>query len=328
MLHDIRAELDLARVAVLATPFPLMYARGGSREEDYPPFARAASAIRRWQGQRVVIQDDMNVIGVTSNVAGPAAEGVLEPLLLPRGDAGRRSFDAASGNKRNKLDLEAALVLPDGRLLVFGSGSLPPRERLVLLEPGQPALLRDAPDLYASLRRRVEFAGSELNLEGAILRSGAIELFQRGNGALGAEVQPVNAVGRLALDEFLRWLDHGAPPPELERVLRVDLGRSGAVPLGFTDAALCADGSIVFLACAEASPDALADGEVVCMRLGVLEDERATLIDIVDAAGRPCLLKLEGIEPRPDDPERFDVVADVDDPLAPAIGATLHLTQR
>jgi hypothetical protein len=328
MIGEIRAEMDLARVAVLSTPFPLVYARGGSCEEDYPAFARAASAIRRWHGQRLVLQDDVNVIGVASDNAGPAAEGLLEPLLLPRGDAGRRSFDGSRGNKRYKLDLEAALVLPDGRFLAFGSGSLPVRERLVLLEPGKAPRLRDAPDLYAALRRRVEFAGSELNLEGALVRSGMIELFQRGNGVVFAEVQPVNAVGSLALGAFLRWLDEAAPPPELERVLRIDLGRSRDVALGFTDAALRADGSIVFLACAEASPDAVTDGEVVCMRLGVLEPDRATLIDIVDAFGRPCLLKLEGIDARPDDPDRFDVVADVDDPTAPALGATLHLTRR
>jgi hypothetical protein len=40
------------------------------------------------------------------------------------------------------------------------------------------------------------------------------------------------------------------------------------------------------------------------------------------------LLKLEGIDADPDDPLRFDVVADVDDPAAPALGATLELRRR
>jgi hypothetical protein len=328
MIGEIRAEMDPTRVAVLSTPFPLVYARGPSREEDYPAFARAASAIRRWQGQQVVIQDDVNVIGLASERAGPGAEGVLEPLLLPRGDGGRRSFDAARGNKRDKLDLEAALVLPDGRLLAFGSGSLPARERLVLLEPGGVPRLRQAAELYAALRRRADFAGSELNVEGALVRSGAIELFQRGNGVCAGGLRPVNAVGRLDLGAFLRWLDFGAPAPELESVLGVDLGRHGGVALGFTDAALRADGSVAFLACAEASPDAVADGQVVCMRLGLLEAGRASTIDIIDSFGQPCLLKLEGIDSHPDDPDRFHVVADVDDPSVPALGATLQLTRR
>jgi hypothetical protein len=334
MIHEIRAEMELALVAVLSKPFPLAYSGGGSREQDYPAFVRAASAIRRWHGQRVIVQDDVNVLA-SSDGAGPAADAGLEPVLLPRGEGGRRSFDDTEathpneGNKRFKLDLEAALVLPDGRLLAFGSGSLPARERLVLLEPGKPPELREAHDLYAALRRRADFAGSELNIEGAIVRSGAIELFQRGNGRVGGELEPVNAVGRLGLAAFLCWLDAAAPPPELEHVLRIDLGRQRGVPLGFTDAALRADGSVAFLACAEASPDAVADGEVVCTRLGLLDPDRAArLIDIHDEHGRPCLLKLEGIDVRPDDPDRFDVVADVDDPRLPALGATLAIMPR
>jgi hypothetical protein len=73
----------------------------------------------------------------------------------------------------------------------------------------------------------------------------------------------------------------------------------------------------------------VADGVVVGVFLGLLEGEQARLIDIVDALGQPCLLKLEGIEADPDDPLRFDdVVADVDDPAAPALSATLELRRR
>jgi hypothetical protein len=327
MIREIRAEMDSRSRATLSRPFPLRYAAGASPAEDYPAFVRAASAIRRWQGQRVIIQDDVSVLVLAGRELGPGAESPLEPLLLPRSEGGLRSFDAARGNKRSKLDLEAALVLPDGRLLAFGSGSLPARERLVLVEPGKQPVLRDAHDLYLGLRQRPEFAGSELNLEGAIVRSGAIELFQRGNGAASDGLAPTNAIGRLALDEFLGWLDAAGPPPSLAHVLRVDLGRTQGVAFGFTDAALRSDGTIVFLACAEASPDAVADGEVVAMRLGLIEGERALLIAIADELGQPCRLKLEGIEPRDDDDARFDVVADVDDPCAAALGATLELVR-
>lgn len=216
--------------------------------------------------------------------------------------------------------------MPDGRLVAFGSGSLPQRERLVVVEPGKSPVIRDAHDLYLGLRQRTEFAGSELNLEGALVRSGAIELFQRGNGMASGALVPANAVGRLALADFLSWLDAAGPPPPLRDVLRVDLGCVHGVPLGFTDAALGCGGTIVFLACAEASPDAVADGEVVAVRLGVLDDDGARLIDVVDELGQPCRIKLEGIEARPDDVDRFDVVADVDDPGAAALGATLELS--
>jgi hypothetical protein len=334
MIREIRAEMESRSLATLSRPFPLLYGSGASSTEDYPAFVRAASAIRRWQGRRVIIQDDVNVLALAeparaeaagAREPGPAAEGALEPLLLPRGEGGLRSFDASRGNKRSKLDLEAALVLPDGRLVAFGSGSLPQRERLVVVEPGSAPVLRDARELYRGLRQRTEFAGSELNLEGAIVRSGAIELFQRGNGAASGELGPANAIGRLALDDFLSWLDRAGPPPSLQHVLRVDLGRAHGVPLGFTDAALGSDGTVLFLACAEASPDAVADGEVVAMRLGLMHGDRARLVEIVDALGQPCRIKLEGIEARDDAVHRFDVVADVDDPNAAALGATLEL---
>jgi hypothetical protein len=336
MIREIRAELDSRSRATLSRPFPLRYASGASPAEDYPAFARAASAIRHWQGLRVIVQDDVNVLALANFGAGAAQldrapgradEGSIEPLLLPRGEGGLRSFDASRGNKRSKLDLEAALVLPDGRLVAFGSGSLPQRERLVVVEPGRAPVVRDAHDLYRGLRQRTEFAGSELNLEGAIVRSGAIELFQRGNGKASDALVPANAIGRLALDDFLRWLDAAGPPPSLRHVLRVDLGRADGVPLGFTDAALTSDGTVVFLACAEASPDAVEDGEVVAMRLGLMTGDGARLIEIADALGQPCRIKLEGIEARDDAIDRFDVVADVDDPSAPALGATLELVR-
>lgn len=72
---------------------------------------------------------------------GPAAEGFVEPLLPSRGDGGLRSFDASRGNKHSTLAREAALVLPDSRRLASGSGSLPQRERLVVVDdPSAPAL--------------------------------------------------------------------------------------------------------------------------------------------------------------------------------------------
>ena len=59
----------------------------------------------------------MNALALTD------AKGGFEPLLLPVGADGHRSFDDTIGNKHMKMDLEAAVVLPDGRVLAFGSGS-------------------------------------------------------------------------------------------------------------------------------------------------------------------------------------------------------------
>lgn len=322
LIGHVRAELDGSRVAVLQRTSPLLLAGGGSETEDHPGFARAASAVRRWQQRLVVIQDDISAIAVGGrNIAAP-----LEPWLLPRGEGGRRRFEDALGNKHHKLDLEAATVLPDGRLLALGSGSTKAREHVVVVSTDGHTVLRGASEVYAVLRRSAAFSGSELNIEGAVVHGDALRLFQRGNGKADEGVQPVSAVGDLSLIEFLTWLDGGGPAPMLRRILRVDLGGVAGVSLGFTDATVLPSGAIAFLACAERSPDVTRDGEVLACRLGTLRDDSARLFDIVDENGAPCTLKLEGIEARPGDDASFDVVADVDCHDRPALGGLLTLS--
>ena len=325
---SLRAEQDPSLRAVLGPTFPLLYREGGSHADDHPAFVRAASAVIHWQHQRVIVQDDVNALGVGAFEQEVFPAKGLQPLLLPRGAGGRRRHEDALGNKQLKLDLEAAVVLPDGRLLVFGSGSLRARERLVIITPDGNSQVRDASELYAELRAQTDFAGSELNLEGALVRGNALELFQRGNGAATAELAAVNAVGTLALDQFSSWLDHGGPVPELQRIVQVDLGQLGGVRLTFTDATLANDGSVAFLACAEDSQDAIQDGQVLGSRFGMLGSDRVRLVDIVDARGAPCLLKLEGLHAHAHDPACFDVVADMDHPGQPALGAVLRLEPR
>ena len=269
----------------------------------------------------MVIQDDVNALGV----GGDALDQPLVPWLLPRGSDGRRQFDESLGNKHLKLDLEAATVLPDGRLLLLGSGSTPQREKLVLVRPDGSCALRDGAELYAQLRNQAAFAGSELNVEGAVVQGDLLRLFQRGNGRASGALLPVNAVGELPLSEFLGWLDSGRRVPELTRIIRVDLGNVRGIPLTFTDAARLGSGDIAFLACAENSPDVTRDGEVLACRLGISSQGSILLMDIVDETGRSSTLKLEGIEVHPDDDTTFDVVADVDRSDQPALGAVLRV---
>ena len=63
-------------------------------------------------------------------------------------------FDDVRGNKKLKLDLEACIVLPDGRLVAFGSGSSPQREKIVTVAAGKGAMAQQwlGEDLYAGLR--------------------------------------------------------------------------------------------------------------------------------------------------------------------------------
>ncbi len=323
-VRERRARIDPALRAEIANAAPLVYADGGAPSEDRPPHVRAASAIRRQCERLVVVQDDVNILAIHG-------DGGADAVLLPVGEGGLRAFGDDRGNKRAKMDLEACAALPDGRLVAFGSGSTRRRQRLVVLEVTGAAHLVDASPLYEALRAHTAFSGSELNLEGVVLVGDRLRLFQRGNGSPRGDLAAVSATADLDLEAFLCFLAAcaAAPPaaavaPALLAIVRYDLGTIAGTPLGFTDAALTADGIVAFVACAEASADTFHDGAVLGCRFGVIEGEDVRTADILDATGAPTRLKLEGIEST-DHPSRFVVVADMDRPHEPATLAELRV---
>lgn len=307
--------------ATLTDVRPLVFPAADA-ELDLPGHVRAGSALRRWRERVVVVQDDVNALALLDETTG-----IMSALTLPAGADGRRTFGNALGNKARKMDLEACVVLPDGRLVALGSGSTPEREHVVVLTGDADVRVHDGRDFYAHLRSRTDFAGSELNIEGAAITQGVLKLLQRGNGAPKHGLEPQNSIGDLNLDGFVAWLD-GGKPPALEAVLPVELGQLGGVRLGFTDAAVVPDGRLVFLAGAEASPDTFHDGTVLGCRFGILDGHAIHMTDIVDVAGVLAPLKLEGIDWRAArDPGvwEFTVVADMDAPDSPAVLGTLHV---
>lgn len=313
------ARLDPGLGARLVSVAPLRYTGGASEPDDQPEYVRAASSIRRFGDRLLIVQDDVNILVLHSR------DGLDDPVLLPAGFNGHRVFDEEHGTKRYKLDLEAGTVLPDGRLVAFGSGSTAAREQLVVLDPTLRVRLAPAPDLYARLRAERHFSGSELNVEGALVVGESLLLFQRGNGAPRDGLQPVNAIGHLSLAAFCDWLDRGGPVPKLDDVRQFDLGAVGRARFGFTDATLLSDGRVAFIACAEDSPDTVRDGENLGSRFGLLDGDRVLVTDVLDATGAPSLFKLEGVEARDDDPACFDVVIDADQPHDPALIGVLRV---
>jgi hypothetical protein len=217
-------------------------------------------------------------------------------------------------------------VLPDGRLVAFGSGSTEARQQLVVLDPACEIRLVPASALYAGLRAETRFSGSELNVEGALVVGESLRLFQRGNGAPRDGLMPVNAIGNLSLAAFCDWLDGAGAPPKLDDIVQVDLGAVDGTRFGFTDATLMADGRVAFVACAEDSPDVVRDGENLGARFGILDGDRVLVADVLDASGARSRLKIEGIEARPDDPACFDVVIDADQPHEPALIGVLRVS--
>jgi hypothetical protein len=212
------------------------------------------------------------------------------------------------------MDLEACVVLPDERLVAFGSGSSPQREKIVTIASGKGAMAQQlsGSDFYASLRIHAAAHDTRLNIEGAVVHGDWLRLLQRGIGERGGKSW--NAILDLSLNRFVGWLEGRNPLPSVRRILEVDLGAVAGVPLGFTDAAVADDGRVAFLACAEDTDDVLSDGPVLDCRFGWLDadDKAAVMTTIVDRDGKPTHLKLEGIETRIDGGSVFDVVADMD----------------
>jgi hypothetical protein len=240
----------------------------------------------------------------------------LRAQALPADSAGRRIFD----DKRNKPDFEAAVVLGE-RLFVFGSGSLPSRERVAVLDAAGGARIVEASALYGALRREPELADRQLNLEGALLDGSRLVLYSRGNAA-AFDAAGFDASVELDAGELERYLDGAqAAPPTLGRLQQYRLGELDGVRLTLTDAALF-DGKRYYVAAAEASPDAVADGEVLGASFGVLDaDPRYALLEAED--GAPLCAKVEGLAPGALAGEWL-AITDPDDAARPAELLTLR----
>lgn len=332
MTRRVEAVHEAGLVARVLATERLGYAVGPDALEDRPGHVRAASAVGWFGGRLAVVQDDASFVGLYD----PATRRTGF-VTLPRGSDGLRQFDDGRGNKKRKLDLEAATTVRDGGrevLVAFGSGSAPVREVVVRVEAGpgggEPAVRVDpAPELYAALRSRREFSGSELNVEGAaLLPGGRLRLFQRGNGAPADGLGPVDATVELAWAELVAHLDRvpGAGVPRLGEVVVYDLGTIGGVRLTFTDATAAPGGRVAFLAAAEDSPDAVRDGPVAGGAVGVLEPDGAARVGrLVDREGRTLVRKVEGLALDPARPDRAYVVVDPDDPAVPGELLTVAL---
>jgi hypothetical protein len=268
---------------------------------------RAASALALLDGVLHVIQDDAGYVARVD----PDSLAAIDAIALPL--EGARRFEDAIGNRLAKPDLESCVAL-DGELLAFGSGTVPVREHVFRVRAGAAARV-DGSALYAALRAAI---GSAINLEGSVVAGDELWLFHRGN--TGPD-DPGPAVARLPIDAVRAWRDRG-DGPSVVGVDRFDLGATGGIRLGFTDAAGGA-GRVVFAAAAEAADDAITDGAIVDAVLGV-----------IDIGGvRTCPLRLDGeiakaeglaIDPR--DPTRAWVVTDRDDPAVPSVLYALELT--
>ena len=323
------ATADPDLVARVVAQVPLRYASGADAALDQPAHVRAGSSLA-WITDRIaVVQDDTNFIALFD----PQGRRT-RAIALPVGEGGVRQFDDARGNKRFKLDLEACVATEgdDGTLLVaFGSGSTPRREYVVLVagweRPEPEVTLVHVPQLYAALRTESAFAGSELNVEGAVRVGDALRLFARGNGATIDGLAPANATCDLHWPTLLAHLraPDDTEPPALTNVLRYALGVLDGIALTFTDAAPWND-RVLFSAAAEDSPDVTQDGRVSGSAIGVIDADGRTRWTVLTAPdGRVFEAKVEGLLVHPHTPGQLFVVTDADDAEVPSELCTVEL---
>lgn len=281
----ITAKLDPALSAKVIASFRLEEQGRGSR-------VRAGSALVEVAGRLLAVQDDaFSIVWID-----PATRS-LEPAAL--------TGDGAPLPKYKKPDFEAAFTAPDGAVLILGSGSTAQRRWIARLsiESGK-AEVTDAGALYDAV---AEAIGTTPNIEGAAVVGDAVRLLHRGS----VRSPFANASVDVPLDAL-----SGAPPRVLG-VRRYDLGSVRGIPLTFTDAATLGDGRMLYLAVAEDTPDAIADGPIAGCAVGVLEPEGARYALLTTADGALFAGKVEGIALDPDERSAF-LLTDPDTPHEPA----------
>jgi hypothetical protein len=323
------AAADPTLAAVVVSRVPLLYSEGADATLDRPAYVRAGSSLARTRDGVALVQDDANFVAIVEPQSGRA-----RAIALPAGKGGRRLFDRLRGNKKHKLDLEACVTVDEegGTLLIaFGSGSRKRREKVALVrycESAHPDVtVVHLPLLYAALRREEAFAGSQMNIEGAIHVGDRLRLFGRGNGAPRDGVQPVNATCDLAWPTVLAHLraPDRSPPPAPTDIIRYELGELRGVPLGFTDAAVWRDATI-YSAAAEDSPDVIRDGRVAGSAIGVIDAAgRTRWAPLTEPSGDIFEGKVEGLLPADGERDRVFVVVDADDPEAASLLCTVEL---
>lgn len=243
------------------------------------PGVRAGSALVQSGDRLLVAQDDEFTLFWLHDL-DPASPGRLPRLerlpLIP---------GAGPLSKAEKPDFEAAADLPDGRIVVMGSGSAATRRFVVIMDPTKGTYeLRDASRIYDIVGGAL---GHELNIEALLWTGSAFRLFHRGNSGEG------NATIDLALDP------DDPRDVEIRGIAYWDLGDApgqyGPVSLTFTDADLDLVGRQWFLAAAEDTPNAIDDGPIAGASLGYLLGDTGRWTLLRESDGRPSTRKAEGL---------------------------------
>jgi hypothetical protein len=277
---------------------------------------RAASAIAPYADGWLVGQDD-------ATHACWWRDGACTAVRVLPAVRGHEVFSEETGTKELKPDLEAALAV-DGGVLMLGSGSTPARMRGVWLAPGGDPLVGDLSDLYARIVELLAVPPDVLNLEGACVVGDRLRWFQRGLPAAGVPTASVDVDPR-ALLHAVTGSGH-ASHVEVGDLRHYVLESPEGLALATTDAVTLPDGRILVSAAAEDSPNAYDDGPVLGSALALLDgDVTVATVSLPEPDGR--IAKVEGLAVMAwgDQGGRLLATVDADDPEVPSAVLTLDV---
>lgn len=278
---------------------------------------RAASAIAAYGDGWLIGQDD-------ATHACWWRDGVGTPVRVVPAVEGHEVFSEAAGTKEHKPDLEAAVEV-DGGVLLLGSGSTPARMRAAVLRPDTTHVIGDLGDLYARVAALLEVDAGVLNLEGACLVGSTLRWFQRGLPAIGVPTASVDVDLEALLDAITSG--DGGSAVEVRAVRRYAITNDEGLALAVTDAVALPDGRVLVSAAAEDSPNAYDDGPVLGSALALLDGEVTVATTMLpEPDGR--VAKVEGLAVLAwaDQGGRLLATVDADDPEVPSAVLTLEVT--
>lgn len=297
-----------------AKPLTLRVVRELLLDKSYAQ-AHLSAASGMWiaNGTLYVVADDALELGVFAMHSKlPGHTLTIIPGTLPS-DAKLRK--AAKPDFESLTFIPASEHYPSGALLAFGSGSTVQRKRGMIWPFNAQHELVDKPQIFdlKALYEPLEQVFADLNIEGVLIQSDCLKLWQRANNQ-----HRDNAV--IEYDAALLYALILAKPQDNlnlqpQHIERYDLGEVAGVPLTFTDSFALPDGACLFSAAAENTDNSYADGECVGAAIGLIDQQRQLRwIRSVSPT-----YKIEGISAQQQGSQlQVWLVSDADNPNVPA----------
>lgn len=264
-----------------------------------PVHVRAASSAALVGDKLFVVQDDVHALAIVDPVTATARP---LPLTLP-GPLVRA--------KEDKADFEACSLLPDGTLLVVGSGSRSTRRIAFAVDTHthESKLLYAAP-FYDAVDAGIAQFGGTTNVEGLSFAADAVTILHRGPGM--GDDRARCGILRIPTEHVLRALYDDVPiPVESVKATPLDLGELDGERLTWTDGVDVYGVGIVFTAACERTEDVELDGHCIGSVLGLLPRHgQLAWARLLEPDGTPMVRKVEGLAIAG---ERAWLVVDADD---------------